>query len=61
MFCVLQDPPYVPAKADGVKESVYALAMNAHGTLVAVGSTEAVVRIVDARVGDKVSKGDIIG
>ena len=47
----------MPPLADGVEESVYALAMNKLGSIVAVGSTEAAVRIVDARTGDKVAQG----
>jgi hypothetical protein len=37
-----------------VRESVYAVAMDARGTLVAAGSTESSIRVVDARSGEKV-------
>lgn len=40
----------------GVKKSIYALAMNPSGTLLACGSTESMVRVMDARTGQKVMK-----
>lgn len=42
--------------AVGAKKSVYALSMDAEANIVAVGSPEAVLRIIDARTGEKLAK-----
>lgn len=47
---------YVPVAAKGHKESVYALNMNASGTLLVSGGTEKVVRVWDPRSGSKTMK-----
>lgn len=48
----LQDsPPFAPVRCSGVKDSVYAVAMDARGALVAAGSTEASITLLDARSG----------
>ncbi|GMI88807.1 LATERAL ROOT STIMULATOR 1 [Hibiscus trionum] len=47
---------YVPITAKGHKESVYALAMNASGTVLVSGGTEKVVRVWDPRTGSKTMK-----
>lgn len=45
---------FAPGRAAGVAGSVYAVAMDERGALVAAGSTQATVRLVDARSGEKV-------
>uniref|UniRef100_A0A1D1XI50 WD repeat-containing protein 48 n=1 Tax=Anthurium amnicola TaxID=1678845 RepID=A0A1D1XI50_9ARAE len=48
-----QSHGYSPVAAKGHKDSVYALAMNASGTLLVSGGTEKVVRVWDPRTGSK--------
>ncbi|MCI33875.1 WD repeat-containing protein 48, partial [Trifolium medium] len=48
-----QTQGYIPIAAKGHKESVYALAMNEGGTILASGGTEKVVRLWDTRSGSK--------
>jgi hypothetical protein len=40
----------------GVKQSVYAMSMDADAKTLAIGTVEPVIRILDARTGEKVSK-----
>jgi WD repeat-containing protein 48 len=40
----------------GVKQSVYAMSMDAEANMLAIGTVESVIRILDARTGDKVMK-----
>lgn len=42
--------------AEGVKGSVYAVAMNELGTLLAAGSPESAIRVIDPRTGSKLFK-----
>ena len=41
--------PSIARPLDGIKASVYALAMDGVGAVVAAGSTDAIVRVWDAR------------
>jgi hypothetical protein len=45
-----------PAAAQAPIRSIYALATNAAGTAVAVGTTDTHIRLLDPRTGDKVAK-----
>ena len=47
---------FEPVKAKGQKQSVYAVALDEAGALLATGSPAALVRINDTRSGDKVMK-----
>lgn len=47
---------YHPIEALGLKESVYSVALNADGNVVASGSPEACVRITDPRANRKIMK-----
>jgi len=47
---------FEPVKAKGQKHSVYAVALDDAGALLATGSPAAMVRINDTRSGDKVMK-----
>lgn len=49
-----QHSHFAPTKADGMSESVYAVAMDTRGALLAAGSTESSIRMVDARTGARV-------
>ena len=48
--------PGRPARGLTCKGSVYALALNAPGSLVVAGTAESLVRVFDARTGGKVMK-----
>ena len=47
---------YQPWPAPGLKESVYSLALNASGSVLAVGSPENCIRITDPRGERKIVK-----
>lgn len=52
----MQGVMYEPVEAAGMKESVYAVALDSRGTALAAGSTDAVIRVCDPRTGSKVMK-----
>ncbi|KAK9814325.1 hypothetical protein WJX72_004061 [[Myrmecia] bisecta] len=52
----VQGQAYRPSVADQQRQSVYALALNEHATLLAVGSTENVIGITDCRSGQKMMR-----
>jgi WD repeat-containing protein 48 len=51
-----QSGGYEPVEVEGQSDSIYAVALNAEGTVLASGSPECVVRIADPRTGAKVMK-----